>query len=52
MLPRSTRQLSAVGNGGLFWMDVGSGYSVQQVVQSNSHTCALLRPGGVVKCWG
>ncbi|EFJ48225.1 hypothetical protein VOLCADRAFT_91374 [Volvox carteri f. nagariensis] len=44
--------LSHIGPSDLFMMDIGSGFSVQSIAMGVLHTCVLLKPGGVVKCWG
>ncbi|KAG2497960.1 hypothetical protein HYH03_004221 [Edaphochlamys debaryana] len=36
----------------LTFMDLGSGLAVAQLAAGKTHVCALLQPGGVVKCWG
>ncbi|KAG2499270.1 hypothetical protein HYH03_002848 [Edaphochlamys debaryana] len=33
-------------------VDVGTGLRVEAVAAGSWHTCALLQPGGLVKCWG
>jgi hypothetical protein len=34
------------------FVDVGYGFTVSAIAAGARHTCAILQPGGGVKCWG
>ncbi len=34
------------------FVDLGPGLSAVAVAAGENHTCAVLQPGGLVKCWG
>ncbi|EFJ48183.1 hypothetical protein VOLCADRAFT_91297 [Volvox carteri f. nagariensis] len=46
------RDINPIRSGSLYMVDVGSGFTVQAITMGWTHTCVLLKPGGVVKCWG
>jgi hypothetical protein len=33
-------------------VDLGKGFDVTALTSRGAHVCALLKPGGNVKCWG
>ncbi len=33
-------------------VDFGPGYNATDIAAGEQHTCALLQPGGRIKCWG
>lgn len=34
------------------FVDLGPGLEVVALAAGDAHTCAVLQPGGKVKCWG
>ncbi len=33
-------------------VDLGSGYNASVIAAGPYHSCAILQPGGLIKCWG